>query len=103
MKEKQFETMYYKDDGKTECKDVIIPKYDDGHLEYLDDTKENRIMLLNTLKKDYEKKSTILPKSLLQDLGNFNGIVNHTERIANIQSQASVVENAKNQIMWYDA
>lgn len=56
----EYGKIYFKDDGKTECKDVIIPKYDDGHLEYLDDTKENRIMLLNTLKKQIiDSKSVI--------------------------------------------
>ena len=47
----EYGKMYFKVDGKIECKDVIIPSYSDGHLEYLDDTKENRIMLLNKLKK----------------------------------------------------
>lgn len=56
----EYGKMYFKVDDKTECKDVIIPNYSDGHLEYLDDTKENRIMLLNKLKKQIiDSKSVI--------------------------------------------
>lgn len=56
----EYGKMYFKVEGKIECKDVIIPKYDDGHLEYLDDTKENRIMLLNKLRKQIiDSKSVI--------------------------------------------
>ena len=28
----EYGKMYFKNDDKIECKDVIIPKYDDGHL-----------------------------------------------------------------------
>lgn len=63
----EYGKMYFKDDGKTECKDVIIPKYDDGHLEYLDDTKENRIMLLNKL-----KKQIIDSKSVIEEVKSLN-------------------------------